>query len=128
MLTKAIPEVRAGRSPVHSLISGYPQVPPTAAGRRSWPTSSKLEILRARMLAIRNMPRDERNAAAGLAENPPADIGLDTTAIEIFRFVRDVLGDWSRTVQFIDGLPETIRSAYLREQRWRRATWGSHTE
>ena len=133
VLTKAIPEVRAGRSPVHSLIGGYPQVPPNS--RRAQELADQLEafeMLRARMLAIRNMPREERDAAAEafLAENPPACIGLDTTAIEIFRFVRDVLGDWSRTAQFIDGLPETIRkSAYLREQRALAQSYlGSHTD
>lgn len=121
VLTKAIPEVRAGRSPVHALISGYPDIP--ADNRRAQELADQLEAfeaLRGRMLAIRNMPREGRAAAAEafLADNPPADIQLDATAIEIFRFVRDVVGDWHRTLEFIDALPDAIRrSPYLEEQR-----------
>ena len=106
---------------MHTLIDGYP----TAAlnSRRARQLADQLdefEALRARMLAIRNGPSDGRVAAARdfLAGNPPERIRLDSAAVEIYRFVRDVIGDWTESLQFIDRLPAQIREQpWMREQR-----------
>jgi hypothetical protein len=132
-LTNAIPEACAGRSPVHTLISGYPSIP--ADNRRAQELADQLdefETLRGQLLAIRNMPAQDRLAVADvfLSNLMPADIRLDAAAIEIFHFIRDVCGDWSRTIAFIDALPAGIRNTpYLREQRALAQSYqGSHTD
>lgn len=84
------------------------------------------------MLAIRNGPADVRAEAARefLAEHPPEQIRLDSAAFEIYRFVRDVIADWTKALEFIDALPERIREqAWMREQRALAVSYqGSHTE
>ncbi|HRO59287.1 MAG TPA: hypothetical protein PK177_09000 [Burkholderiaceae bacterium] len=120
-LAKQIPEALEGRSPMHTLIDGYPTV--ALDSRRAQQLADQLEefeALRAQMLAIRNGPSGTRVQAAHefLAGHPAERIRLDFAAAEIYRFVRDVIGDWALSLRFIDRLPEQVREQpWTREQR-----------
>jgi hypothetical protein len=120
-LVAEIPKWAASKTPLLETIAGYPNAP--SDGRRARELARQLEAfeqLRADLATIARMPEAQRETAASrlLASRPPARVQLGAVAVEIFKFLRDVVGDWKRSLEYIDALPEAIRKTpFMAEQR-----------
>jgi hypothetical protein len=102
------------------IIPGYPKS--QRGGERARELAGQLdafEKLRAAMAAIVSMPRDGRAALAApiIEQHPAVTTTQASVAVEMIKFIRDGLGDWSAAQAYIEGLPEALRNQdFMQEQ------------
>lgn len=120
-LCEQIPLQRHATTPLREAIQGYPNV--GRNDKRAHELAGYLEnfeTLRARIAHVADLPPGALRAAtveAILQENPAAETGSASVAVEIVRLLRDVVSRWDQTVDYIEALPEALRNlGYLREQ------------
>lgn len=120
-LTSGIPEAADSTSPAHEIHSRYSD--DTQKHRRAHELAESLEEFEAlyqKMQSILERPGSERQQATAefIKAHPAAQIHSTYLASMILPFVRDALGDWQKTIAYIDSLPAVIRkTSFVQEQR-----------
>ncbi|WP_188092376.1 tetratricopeptide repeat-containing protein [Azospirillum sp. B21] len=117
MLCEQIPKLAHSQTPLYAL-QGYPNldVKRTSAFRTFVQTLSRFQ---AEVSVARKMPAAARRDLVNrlLATYGKTDPIVPAIALELLLLVRDTL-TFERTLQFVDGLPETVRNLpVVREQR-----------
>uniref|UniRef100_UPI002148D5AA tetratricopeptide repeat-containing protein n=1 Tax=Tahibacter caeni TaxID=1453545 RepID=UPI002148D5AA len=111
---------RHAATPFHSVVPGYraPQ-PDEARARELANYLEAFEELRAQIAQVADLDAAYRpdRAAAILREHPAAATDSASVAVEIVRLLRDRIGRWDLTRDYIEALPARLRELpYLQEQ------------
>jgi tetratricopeptide (TPR) repeat protein len=120
LLIKAIPERAVSNTPMLETIAGYPNAQPD--GVRARELAGELEAfedLRARMATINSMPKADRAALAQpiFQQHPAATTIRASVAVEMVKFIRDVVDDWQAARTYIETLPKIMRDqSFMQEQ------------
>lgn len=134
VIQNAIPALERGVSPMHSAIVGYPtQVDErTAAGMKD--QMALLAAFQAQVRAVRAAPQAERMVRARqLVAASRAGRMTGAVVIALMLMLRDcadTAADWEAMLEFIDALPDELRSSgEVTEQRARAlSSAGRHVE
>jgi hypothetical protein len=129
-LQNGVQKLVQGASAVWLALPSFPRVDAEKA-RRFQQQLQELSAFQAEVRAARQAPEAERRTRAFALRDSyrAAAARLPALALEILYFLRDC-ADWQTTLEYIDGLPEDIRSlAVVQEQRClARSKAGDHLE
>ena len=114
----AIGELAAGRSPVHTILDGYPTLVDQTRASVIGDELRGLARFQAKTRALRALPKEQRPAGikALVADYAPA-ASMPAVAHGLVRLMQD-LGQWQESIDFIETLPDAVRALPLtREQQ-----------
>ena len=115
-LVDTVPNVMASQTPYYELIGAALDDQGRRAAFRDF--ALRLSEFQARVKAVRLVDPKQRpeRLDALIASLPKRGLEIPEVAIELVTLMRDV-GDWRRTIEFIDALPPPVRNlAWMEEQ------------
>lgn len=113
LLFAEIPKWAKSNTPMGETIAGYPKADiDNVRARQLAGELEAFEALRAEMKALAGLPKARRKAAAAevLAKHPALATIPPYVAVEMVKFIRDVLEDWQGAQSYIESLPEVVRN------------------
>ncbi len=121
-IAQAIPALADGLSPMHQSIAGYPGEVQADTASTMKDQMARLAVFQGEVRAVRAAPRAERMARAqALVQSRGVGLMRGNVALALLLLLRDSAdssADWQVVLDFIDGLPEDLRSLHeFSEQR-----------
>lgn len=121
-IKEPIATLRNGRSPMYDSLPGFPAAVAPEAASSMRTQMEALAAFQAKVRAVRAAPRTERmpRALDLVAEHgtPPLALLVAITLLRTLVSSVETDADWTRVLQFIEGLPDEIRrEAEVRELR-----------